>query len=162
MVAEPHYNSPVYDPLWSVAVDLGLPITMHQGTGHDMIHYTGAGAAAVNYSTTQSFAARTLGLLVMSGVLERFPTLHFVLVECGGGWLAWLMQSLDETYQDHASWISPKLGEAPSAYIRRHAHLTFQDDPVAVHNRRFTGIAPLLWGSDYPHPEGTFPRSREA
>jgi predicted TIM-barrel fold metal-dependent hydrolase len=40
-------------------------------------------------------------------------------------------------------------------------HVTFQNDPVGVHNRSFTGVEALLWGSDYPHPEGTWPRSRE-
>jgi predicted TIM-barrel fold metal-dependent hydrolase len=50
----------------------------------------------------------------------------------------------------------------PSGYIRRQIHCTFQDDPMAVALRGVTGVECLLWGSDYPHHEGSWPRSREA
>jgi predicted TIM-barrel fold metal-dependent hydrolase len=50
----------------------------------------------------------------------------------------------------------------PSEYIRRQFHCTFQDDPAAIALRGFTGVDALLWGSDYPHHEGCWPRSREA
>lgn len=52
--------------------------------------------------------------------------------------------------------------ERPSDYIRRQVHFTFQDDPVAIALREYTGVDCLLWGSDYPHHEATWPRSREA
>jgi predicted TIM-barrel fold metal-dependent hydrolase len=50
----------------------------------------------------------------------------------------------------------------PSDYVRRQGHVTFQNDPVGVHNRVFTGVDALVWGSDYPHPEGTWPQSQAA
>jgi predicted TIM-barrel fold metal-dependent hydrolase len=59
-------------------------------------------------------------------------------------------------------WARPKLALRPSDYVRRQAHVTFQNDPVGVHNRHVTGVETLLWGSDYPHPEGTWPHSRRA
>ena len=55
----------------------------------------------------------------------------------------------------------PKLGELPSAYFRRQGFVTFQRDPVGIANVEQTGSRCLLWGSDYPHPEGTFPDSRK-
>ena len=51
------------------------------------------------------------------------------------------------------------MAELPSYYIRRQIHATFQNDPVAIANRAITGLAPLMWGNDYPHPESTYPRS---
>jgi hypothetical protein len=36
------------------------------------------------------------------------------------------------------------------------------DDPVAVHNRVFTGVDSLMWGNDWPHTEGSHPGSVEA
>jgi hypothetical protein len=50
----------------------------------------------------------------------------------------------------------------PSDFVRRQGHVTFQHDPVGIHSRGFTGVDALLWGSDYPHPEGTWPHSRAA
>ena len=55
----------------------------------------------------------------------------------------------------------PKLEELPSFYFRRQGGVTFQHDAVGIANRGKTGDQCLMWGSDYPHPEGTFPRSRE-
>jgi hypothetical protein len=49
----------------------------------------------------------------------------------------------------------------PSFYIRRQIHATFQNDPVAIANRAITGLGPLMWGNDYPHPESTYPRSHD-
>lgn len=159
-VVPPHrpYNSRTYEPFWDRAADLGITFVMHNGSGHDMVHYRGLGSGPVNLARTGSLVARSLGLLASSGVMERYPELHFVGVECEGGWFAWLMQVLDQAYDDLFQY--PRLAEKPSYYLRRQAHVTFQDDPVAIHNIPLTGPDVLLWGSDYPHMEGTFPESR--
>ncbi len=56
--------------------------------------------------------------------------------------------------------IYPRLPEPPSFYLRRQVHATFQDDPVAIQTVGMTGADCLMWGSDYPHNEGTYPHSR--
>ena len=94
-------------------------------------------------------------------MLERHPALHVVMVECGAGWLAWLLERMDEAFEEHAAWVKPKLAEPPSFYVRRQGHVTFGNDAAGVVNRDFTGIEPLLWASDYPHPEGTWPHTQE-
>jgi predicted TIM-barrel fold metal-dependent hydrolase len=84
-----------------------------------------------------------------------------MMVECGSGWLASVLHAMDDAYREHHMFVQPKLAELPSEYFRRQGHVTFQHDPVGLANLGFTGDACLLWGSDYPHPEGTWPRSRE-
>jgi predicted TIM-barrel fold metal-dependent hydrolase len=49
----------------------------------------------------------------------------------------------------------------PSEYVQRQFHVQFQDDPVAVACRHLTGLSTIVWGSDYPHAEGTFRGSRQ-
>src|SRR5262245_14140727 len=159
LVGTPEWNLPEWEPLWDVLGDVGKPVVMHQGTGHDMIFYRGWGSATANLLATQSMAPRAAALLSCGGVLERHPALHVVLVEVHAGWLAWTMSTLDNYYRDHAHWSKPKLAEPPSHYIRRQVHATFQDDPIALHNLPFTGADCLLWGNDYPHPESTYPNS---
>jgi predicted TIM-barrel fold metal-dependent hydrolase len=131
-----------------------------------------------------------LASIVCSGVLDDHPNLHVISAENNGYWLASLMAGLDKAFslgvgqeddyrvgnwdtsasleQQHhlvnvfeynRQWNLPL---KPSEYIRRQVHVTFMDDPVAVELRAMTGIDPLLWAADYPHAEGTFPRSREA
>jgi predicted TIM-barrel fold metal-dependent hydrolase len=159
LVADPSWNQPEWEPLWSAIEETGLPAVMHQGTGHDMIFYRGWGSPTANLLSTQSMAPRAAALLACSGVLERHPALHAVLVEVNAGWMAWAMSTLDEYYQAHAHWSKPKLAALPSEYLRLQVHATFQADPVAVHNMVLTGTDCLLWGNDYPHPESTFPGS---
>jgi predicted TIM-barrel fold metal-dependent hydrolase len=55
----------------------------------------------------------------------------------------------------------PQLSMKPSELIRRQCHATFMYDPVAINNRHITGVETLMWGNDYPHPEGTWPISQE-
>jgi predicted TIM-barrel fold metal-dependent hydrolase len=169
-VAAPEWNHPSWAPLWSAIEETGLPVVIHQGTGHDMIFYRGAGAGVSNLLATQSMGPRVAALLATSGVLAAHPGLHVVFVEYNVGWLAWTMQTLDfytEAFARYGRtpsgkrWVDPELPEPPSEYLRRQVHATFQDDPVGIHNVGFTGAESLLWGSDYPHEEGTYPRSRE-
>ncbi len=155
------YNLGLYDPIWSAAQAHALPVSFHVGTGSNPVTERGAGGAVINYVEVGIGAQRTLAYLAASGVLERFPGLHVVMVECGAGWLAWLLERMDEAFEEHEHWVNPRLAEPPSYYVRRQGHVTFGNDGAGVVNRGFTGVEPLLWASDYPHPEGTWPHTRE-
>ena len=52
-------------------------------------------------------------------------------------------------------------GTTLSELIRQQGHATFMFDPVAINNRHVTGVETIMWGNDYPHPEGTWPTSQE-
>ena len=80
-------------------------------------------------------AMHPLCLLVASGVLERHPKLRFVLVECGIGWLAWVLQTLGQINEKRHMWIRPKLELKPSEYFQRQGGATFCDDEVGLNNR---------------------------
>lgn len=180
-VVEPSYNNPRWEPLWEAIESARLPVVMHQGTGHDMIWYRGPGATVANLLATQSVGPRTAALLATSGVLERHPELHVVFVEYNVGWLPWMMETIDfytDSFDRYCTTdkmgsarlaganrppkpvITPQLDERPSFYVRRQVHATFQDDQVGMQNINITGVDALLWGSDYPHEEGTYPNSR--
>ena len=155
------YNDPAYDPLWAAAQDLGIPLTFHAGTGRSQTPAHGPGGAVINYVVTVGAPMETVAYLCASGVLARFPGLRVVMVECGSGWLAWVLHAMDDAYREHHMFVRPKLELLPSEYFRRQGAVTFQHDPVGLANIAFTGERCLLWGSDYPHPEGTWPRSQE-
>ena len=78
LVGTPDYNHRQWAPLWSVIEEAGLPVVMHQGSGHDMLFYRGPGASVSNLLATQSMAPRTVALLATSGVLAAHPGLHFI------------------------------------------------------------------------------------
>src|SRR5713101_875365 len=161
-VQDQSYNLPLYDPLWATIQDTGMPISFHVGTGKDPRTATGNGGAIINYVWhALSTAIEPVVQLCASGVCERFPKLRFGPVEAGIGWLAWTLWVMDEGYKKHHFWVAPKLPMLPSDYFRRQGFATFQDDPIGLQTRQWVGIENLLWGDDYPHHEGTWPRSQD-
>jgi predicted TIM-barrel fold metal-dependent hydrolase len=122
--------------------------------------------------------------LIGGGVAERHPELHFGLIEFNAHWLVSLVGAMDKCWvtgvgQDADWWLGywdehraaddqPQMARMfdvnekwpyplkPSEYVRRQFHVSFQDDPVAVAARHITGLSTIVWGSDYPHAEGTF------
>lgn len=155
------YNDPEYDRFWAVAEELGLPLTFHSGTGYEPRIVRGPGGAVVNYIMgAQLDGPMVMLCLAAGGALDRFPGLRIVTVETGASWLGWIMTQADSIYVDHAMYARPKLSMLPSELIRRQCSATFMYDPVAVLTRHVTGTDTLMWGNDYPHPEGTWPESQ--
>jgi predicted TIM-barrel fold metal-dependent hydrolase len=131
-------------------------------------------------------AGETIPELIGGGVLERFPSLHFVMVEVGARWLQNLMDTMDDTwykgpgvlevnrtffradgsqfqqYSESAIDLDWPYPLTPSEYVKRQVHVTFMDDWRALRNRSVTGVEPLVWGNDYPHFEGSWPNSPTA
>jgi predicted TIM-barrel fold metal-dependent hydrolase len=161
----PYYRSD-YDPFWAAIEELGVPLNFHVFTSP--VHKTeglgeeeGRGQDLNQIALGMAEAMSPLTMLVSSGALQRHPKLKFVLVECGIGWLAWLLYALDEMNQKRHMWQRPVLEMEPSEFFKRQGYVTFGEDPIGLRNRDYTGVECLMWGSDYPHDEGTFPHSQK-
>jgi predicted TIM-barrel fold metal-dependent hydrolase len=154
------YNRPDFDPLWTIASDAGMPLSLHTGTGALPQQERGPGGAVINYAKVGLLSAETLCYFSASGVLERFPDLRLVFVETGAGWYAYCCERMDEAFEEHEQWVNPKLAAPPSHYAKTQCYVTLGADRAPLLTREITGVEPLLWASDYPHPEGTFPESQ--
>ena len=161
------YNRPDYERFWDEMEYVKVPLSFHVFTKgenqipEDLGEENSYGADLFFIGLGMAEAMSPLAMLTASGVLERHPELKFVLVECGIGWLAWFLNVLDELYEKRHMWQQPKLSLKPSEYWKRQGYVTFGKDEVGLRNRDITGVDCLMWGSDYPHDEGTFPHSRE-
>jgi predicted TIM-barrel fold metal-dependent hydrolase len=155
------YNRPEYDAVWSIAAEARVPLAMHTGTGALPSPEKGPGGAIINYAKVGLLSADTLCYFAASGVLERFPALRLVFVESGAGWLAYCCERMDEAFEEHEQWVNPKLARPPSASVKEQCHVTLGADRAPLLTREITGVGPLMWASDYPHPEGTFPESQQ-
>ena len=160
------YNQLQYEPLWAALEDTDMVLSFHAFTNTEDIYPEDMGeerslGGTLNYMALGMADGQVpVSELISGGVCERHPKLRFVIVECGSGWLAWLLYVLDEQAEKKHMWIHPKLELKPSEYFARQGYVTFSDDPIALNNLEFTGAGCLLWGSDYPHDEGTFPHSQ--
>jgi predicted TIM-barrel fold metal-dependent hydrolase len=161
---DPNYNMRVYDPMWALIEDSGLPITFHIGTGRDPRGASREGGAVMNYVAHALVQAiEPLTALCSSGVLERFPGLRFACIESGIGWVAWALEAMDEAYRKHHMWAHPKLKMMPSEYFRAHGAAAFQEDRAGLDLAISHGLADnFMWSNDYPHQEGTWPHSAQA
>lgn len=160
------YNLPLYEPLWAAVEDSGLVLSLHTLTGSEDIYPDNIGEEDIGAFLPYMVLGMAQGqnpvcLLISSGALERHPGMKFVIVESGAGWLGWLLYALDEQAEKKHMWVLPKLEMLPSEYFKRQGHVTFSDDPPALRLLDLTGDRCLLWGSDYPHDEGTFPHSHQ-
>ena len=151
------YNSSTFEPIWSAAEELETPLCFHVGTGADPIVERGPGGAVINYVETFHPAQRAVAHLIASGVLERHPRLHVLFIEGGASWLASLCERMDEGYRQHEIFARPKLSLLPSEFVRRQVHASFQRDRAALRTIDITGLDAVLFGTDYPHMEGTWP-----
>ena len=158
--ADKPYNADAYEPLWVELEAAGLHVCFHVGTGSHPIVERGAGGAIINYVETFFPPQRTLTYLVSAGVLDRHPTLQFFFIEGGASWLPSAMERMDEAFSQHGRWVSPALSMPPSEFVKRQVHASFQHDRAALQTLDITGPDAIMWGSDYPHLEGTWPTSQ--
>ena len=212
--AIPHqpYYSEEFEPVWAAAAHTGVHVFFHCATGGVKVDDPESMtlravmqlADQVNKPMTGKLASRRMMSqcvlnainpqqiileLIGGGVPERYPDLHFALIEFNAHWLGSLVGAMDKAWitgigQDADWWLGcwddtrpdndqPRMARMfrlngrwpyplmPSEYVQRQFHVSFQDDPVAVAARHVTGLSTIVWGADYPHAEGTFRGSPE-
>jgi predicted TIM-barrel fold metal-dependent hydrolase len=160
-------NHPDYDRLWAVCQDLDVPVNVHGGTGSPSYARVPS-SALIMLAEVEHFSRRPLLFLLLSGVFERFPRLKFVMTEAGCAWVPALLDRLDQTLQRVRD--TGSVGELrfkPEQVLPKSATEYFQQnvwlgvsfpriaDTVAASGR--LGLSKIMWGSDYPHDEGTYP-----
>ena len=164
----PSYNDPVYDPVWAACVDNDMVLHTHSGAGPTDISF-GPGTMSIYASEAGWWAARPLHVLVLGGVFERFPKLHYVVAENGAWWVPDLRERMDSKWiGDHntrkfgAEVFRGGLSMKPGDYIDRNCWLGASTMHQTEVDRRYgIGLGNLMWGNDFPHPEGTWPHTRE-
>lgn len=153
------YHQEAFDRLWATVEALGLPVSFHRATGEPVLHYRGRGAGGMNAWRTRANIVEPFVALVLSGTYDRFPSLRTGFIEGGINWIGPTLDTLDDICHQH-TWISPKLAQLPSAYWRQNCFATFERSHVGIQLRGLAGVETLLWASDYPHAESTWPNSR--
>jgi predicted TIM-barrel fold metal-dependent hydrolase len=159
-LADPHW-----EPLWSAVEEAGVPVTCHIASGAmrgALPLDPAAGAPAEIFITiAPSTNFTTVATLLWSGILEKHPKLRFLSVEGGIGWLGYLVQRADEVWEKHRHWTKPRITQKPSFFFKRQIYANFMDDPVGLTARYHIGVDNILFETDYPHSDTTFPNSRQ-
>lgn len=152
------YNDPEYDPLWDGIEASGLPLSMHAPL---ILEHRGIGALPANFIASTGIFRSTLALFMFSGILDKRPNLKLVLVEGGISWIPQTLVEMDFLCETFATLAGPQLSVRPSEIWRRQCWATFQDERAGIRLLDMIGAENVMWGSDFPHPEGTFPNTRQ-
>jgi predicted TIM-barrel fold metal-dependent hydrolase len=159
------YDQPEYEPFWAAAQALEMPLSLHTATRRQG-KIRGAGARTLRDASSRAtkafFPAVSLCDMIFSGVFERYPRLTLAIVEFELSWAPHILSAMDYTYRErHEEAIYRfKDGMRPSDFFHRNAVLSFQEDAIGIRLRDAIGVDNMMWGSDYPHSESTFPQSR--
>ena len=149
--------------VWSAIADAGMPVSLHvcppkgRHLGADPTPVKGVFQVIPPILMSQPMTE-----LLLSGVYQRHPELRVVLVESGLSWIPYLLERLDKCYHkgDWASRGMP-LDGLPSDYWYRNMAATFEEDLTGMGMRDKIGVENLLWATDYPHIDQTFPKSMQ-
>src|SRR3989442_1250642 len=163
------YNLPAYEPLWAAAEDLEIPLGLHIATNRPGVGQEfGVGEQADRVSSAflanaDHWIRMSLGHMVFSGVFERHPTLQIGSVEMELSWIPHFLDRIDYTYTQRTQQDRYRFKEAmlPSDYMHPNGFYGCHEDGSAIKLRVLIGVYNLLWGSDYPHVESTFPRTQQ-
>jgi predicted TIM-barrel fold metal-dependent hydrolase len=148
-----------WEPLWAAIEQTGFAVHYHLGARP----YAPASdwTFLVHQTMSKLACAEPIAVFVFSGILQRHPGLKLVSVESGIGWLAFVAAYVDGIWERHRYWTSSPLDEPPSACLHRQVLATFLNDPVGIRERQVIGVGNIMWSSDYPHSETTWPDSRK-
>jgi predicted TIM-barrel fold metal-dependent hydrolase len=159
-----------YDPIWEACEELDVVVNAHSGTGGPAYQYAPA-MPIVHVAEMIFYSQRPLVYMIVGGVFERFPKLKFVLTEAGCAWVPSLLDQLDGVMAMLRTGATGEMrfeGETvpprrASEYFQQNCYIGMSQprpaDIAAALGR--VGIDRVMWGSDYPHEEGTLPFTRQ-
>ena len=163
----PPYWDSSYDPLWEAISHFGVPISMHVG-GNEYLMGTvlpedPTPFKGIFQSLPPLHMAELIVDWILTGVLERWPELRVVFVEAGIGWIPYFLERLDNMADMHGwdTFPAKAIKEKPSFYWHRNMAATFETDRVGMRLIDLVGHENLMWATDYPHPDSTWPHSQQ-
>jgi predicted TIM-barrel fold metal-dependent hydrolase len=165
----PHPELPLYSNhyhrFWAAAQDLAMPVSLHILTGHNYSKGKNRPMGPERYRGSVNLklmdVANAVFELIFYGVLERYPGLKVVTVENEVGWLPFLLQQWDYYYRRFREVNPPPINKEPSEYFKDHIYATFFNDTVGGRNLEWWGEDNCMWSNDFPHPNSTWPNSRQ-
>jgi predicted TIM-barrel fold metal-dependent hydrolase len=169
----PDLGEPYWDPLWDICAELAMPVNFHIGASSDTMSWFGSSpwpshdhdhSLAIGSAMMYLSNASVIANLIFSGVLERHPTVQFVSVESGIGWIPFFLQSLDhQQVQNTPGTYGTKFSLTPTEYFQRQMHACFWFEEAGVSEAiAVLGDGNVLFETDFPHPTCLYPDSLPA
>ncbi len=151
-----YWNHKEWDPLWAAADEAGMVVGFHIGTSGEQAKYGGRGGALLNYVESARDGIYAAMAIVGAGVFDRHPDLKVLISEGGATWVPYIGDRMNEAYRQHAAFIRHPLAKLPKEHLYSNVYASFQHDESAPAALWAMGYRNVMFGSDYPHLEGTY------
>jgi predicted TIM-barrel fold metal-dependent hydrolase len=156
----PSYHTDHWDPFFAVLNEANVPLSIHFGSG-------GAPVVAAEAPFTTAIALFGLNSqmatidLCNTRLFERFPNLKFALSEGGIGWMPYILERADYTWERHRFYTGMEDARKPSDIFRDHIFGCFIADDAGLQNVDLIGEDNIMFESDYPHSDSNWPHARK-
>lgn len=159
----PSIHSGYWDPFFRACDETGTVVCMHIGSGTRTTRTSTDAPDAVGATSIFTNSAVSLIDFLFSGVLVRFPNLKLLYAEAQIGWIPYVVERCDDVWETHRGWSrgQDNVPEPPSTYYRRQVHACFFKDTAGIDLLDHVGVDNILFETDYPHQDGTWPHTRE-
>jgi predicted TIM-barrel fold metal-dependent hydrolase len=160
----PSLYSGEWEPFFSACEDTGTVLAMHIGSGTKTPQTSPDAPTAVNGTILFGNSVASFADFMFSGVLHRHPRLQLLYAESQIGWIPFAVARADDVWITHRGWAESQLHcpELPSTYYKRQITSCFFKDRIGVELLDYVGIDNVVFETDYPHQDGTWPWSRQA
>ncbi len=160
----PSPHSGFWDPFFRACEETATVVCMHIGSGTKTPQASPDSPDAVAATIIFGNSAASMADLLLSGVFVRFPALKVLYAEAQIGWIPYLLERIDDVWDTHRGWSNAQRAcpELPSTYYREHVYSCFFKDAVGVRLLDQVGEDNVMFETDYPHQDGTWPHSRQA
>jgi len=150
-----------WDPLLQACDETSTVLCMHIGSSSMVPKTSPDSPQAMSNALTSMNAYMSMADWLLSGALIRFPNLKIAFSESQIGWIPFLLERLDRTFTHSASWgnLPPEITEPPSTQVPGRVYGTFFDDMVGVDLREKIGVGQIMFETDYPHQDTTWPNT---
>jgi len=156
----PSFPTGHWRPVFEACNATGLPLSMHIGTSSGLMSPSPESTPSVGIALCGVNSMSALGDLIYSGAFEGLPNLRVALSEGGAGWVPYVLERLDYTWE-RSRYEGLRNTERPSEVFARHLWVCIISDDYAIRNRDLIGVDKLMWEADFPHNDGNWPNSRK-
>ena len=155
------YDHVCYDEFWRLCVELNMPVSFHILTTKDGILERVRGSKLVHQIVTVRGLQNIIMMMILGGVFDRHPGLNVVCVESDAGWVPHFKFRMDHAYERHRFHLRAEtLQQMPSTYFDKNIFVTFQDDYSVKQVKDGLNLDRVMWATDFPHSDGTYPDSQ--
>lgn len=149
-----------WDVLWRACEETETTVSMHIGSSSSMPATSADAPLATSMSLYAQNAEGSMADWVFSGTLQRFDKIKIAYAESQVGWMPFQIERMDSVFREGRGGVGGS-GPLPSEIVKGRVYGCIFDDLVGLRQRHDVGVDQILFETDYPHSDGTFPHSRK-